>query len=547
MKSTHRDQEALLQWEGLQVPSRITRLEHATALLAGSSAATISRDDSYDLRCEVEGFSSEPFAPSIEFQSKRTGPFTFSGFSSGYTVSLTNCYLTQFDAKLDSDTGLYRNNSFRLAVDAYRVEQVAAGKWKKTTHIDWFLNGPQNFIFPRSSHHQHDSGYLRKVDGHPEFTLASGTSLPGQSVDCAVVRLPAFSFILRTVPMQFGPSWSRNIAIEYSKKLSPIPDADTREAVAEIVSFVFGRRLIDVGDTALTTYDSGFYMQTWDRSEAKLMPAEIKTDFAFHLRSWNPRGLNVRAMCSRIDFPPIPIGRLDGAKSQNIESVLAKLIPVYLQRRKSLALDDALWRYWTFQELPLGINLPMLVTGIEILATAWFSSPSSASHGNFTPKKEFLGLLQEDLKSMRAKLARAAELEPTMAHLQNQGTLDALMQRMENSFEMGPTAKTRAFFQELGVAPTIRQLESLKGRHAQVHSQAARKKPRELWSLSENLRTLFYKTMLRLLDYSGEYLDWAEQKSAVKLLRPLRRRNHETRAHAERPRQPGLRPDPGGD
>ena len=134
-----------------------------------------------------------------------------------------------------------------------------------------------------------------------------------------------------------------------------------------------------------------------------------------------------------------------------------------------------------------------------------------------------MGLLQEDFKSMREKLARAAELEPTMAHLQNQGILDALMQRMENSFEMGPTAKTRAFFREVGVTPTIRQLASLKGCHAQIHSQAAHKKPRELWSLSENLRTLFYKTMLCLLDYSGGYFDWAEQKPDVKLLR--RRQN----------------------
>jgi hypothetical protein len=240
------------------------------------------------------------------------------------------------------------------------------------------------------------------------------------------------------------------------------------------------------------------------------------------LCSWNPRAINVRALCSKIDFPPIRIDRQDRANSQNIESVLARLIPVYLERRKLLALDDALWRYWTFQELPLGINLPMLVTGIEILAAAWFASPSSASQGNFTPKKQFVAMLQEDFKSMRAKLGRAAGLEPTMAHLQNQGTLDRLMQRMEDSFQMGPTARTREFFRELGVTPTIRQLESLKGRHAQIHSQGARKRPRELWSLSENLRALFYKTMLRLLDYSGKYLDWAERKPAVKLLRPLR-------------------------
>jgi hypothetical protein len=473
----------------------------------------------------VEGVSNDPFAPALELQNKRFGSFAFSGHSDGYTVSLSNCYLGGWQGKWDSDSGLCRHNSFRLAVNTYRVEQLAAGKWKETTHIDWFLNGPQDSVFPRWSDHQHDFGYLRRIDGHPEFTLASGSALPGRIVDCAVVQLPKFCFVLRSVPQEFGPSWSKNVAIEYSTKLSPIPDADTREAVAEIVSFVLGRRLIDVGDSALATYDSGFCMQDWERSRGKMLPVAVKTDFPFHLRSWNPRGPNVRTVCSRIDFPPIPINRQARADALNIEDVLARLVPVYLERRKALALHDALWRYWTFQELPLGINLPMLVTGIEILAAAWFSSPSSPSHGNFTPKKEFVALLEEDFRTMRAKLTRAAALDLSMAHLQNQAILDALMQRMEDSFQMGSTSRTRAFFRELGVTPTVGQLEAMKGRHAQIHGEAAHKKPRELWGLSENLRTLFYKTMLRLLDYSGKYLDWAERKPAVKLLRPLRHAN----------------------
>ncbi len=523
MKDQHRNQDALLQWEGLQSPCRITRLQHS-GLLTGSSAATVSRDDSCHLRCEVEGFSSSPVAPAAEFfQRKRTGPFSFSGISDGCTVSLSNCRLPQFQVKPDSDSGLYTNNSFRLAGSADRVEQKAEGKWSETTHINWFLNGPHDFVFPRKTFHQYDFGYLRKIDGYAGFTLASGTSLPGGSVDCAVVSLPAFSFVLRGVPEECGPPWSRNVAIEYSTKLSPIPDADTRQAVAEIVSFVLGRRLIDVGDTALTTHhDFTVHMQNWDVSQARSVPARIRSDFAFHLRSWNPRGINVRALCSKIDFPPIPIDRLQRRSSESIETVLARLVPLYLQRRRSFALDHALWRYWTFQEFPLGINLPMLVNGIEILAAAWFSSSSSASHGNFTPKKEFMALLQQDFNNIRAKLSRAAGEDPSMSRLQDRSLLSALVQRVENSFEMGQNARTQEFFREVGVTPTRGQLESLRARHEQVHSRGADKEPAKLWSFSENLRTLFYKTILRLLDYSGQYLDWAERKPAAKVLRPLR-------------------------
>ena len=56
-------------------------------------------------------------------------------------------------------------------------------------------------------------------------------------------------------------------------------------------------------------------------------------------------------------------------------------------------------------------------------------------------------------------------------------------------------------------------------RSKQVHGHSEKEDADELYILSESLRTLFYKTMLSLLGYSGEYFDYAKRE--VQILNPV--------------------------
>ena len=344
---------ALFEWEGLQSKKKIARLEHSGNLLSGSSTATIARGDSYELYCEVQGFTDSPFGPQLEIQNLRFGAFNFSGDCDGYKGIFSNCYIGGLQSFVDCESGTHKNNSFSLNLHTDSFEQKAVGTWNEVTHIDWFLNGPGDCIFSRSISRQHDKGYSRTIEGPKNYRLAAGSSAPGVDVGCAWIQLPEFSFIIRRVPEEYAPSWSKNFAIEYSTKLSLIPEEKTRKAITEIVSFVLGRRLIDIGDTSFADEGLEFSMQNWD-TEAHFSPVKVKSDLPYLLRSWNPHGINVQALCSKPDFAPIPIERIHRHKNQAVEAVLTKLVPVYLDLRDTLALDHALWRYWTFQELPLG-------------------------------------------------------------------------------------------------------------------------------------------------------------------------------------------------
>jgi hypothetical protein len=221
-----------------------------------------------------------------------------------------------------------------------------------------------------------------------------------------------------------------------------------------------------------------------------------------------------------MDFPPCPIDPHQNKKILDIAGLLKALAPRYLKLRRLLNLDHALWRYWTFQEMPLGINLPMIVNAMEILSLAWFSSKFSASQGKFVSGKFFNELLADDFKSIRAKLTKAAEEEGPARGLGNARSMEAVMTRLRDSFQMGWSARMNQFFTELGLVLSDDEKAALKARNEQTHAFADAAQAHELWKHGELLRTLFYKVILRLLDYSGEFLDYAVQNPESKTLTP---------------------------
>jgi len=491
------------EWEGLQSALKLTRLDHGGSLLKGSATAIVERDESYHLRCEVQGFSDDPFGPSMELQDLPFAKFTFSGNGDGRLVHVSHCFLQGMDSKIDCESGAHKNNTFVTRVHTGIVEQKTHGSWNEITHTDWFLNAPHGHVFTERSKRDRSQAFSRSIAKLAGYVFKADQGPGGGiSVDCIIVPLSDFCFVVRRIPKEFGPSWTEKLAIDYSKKVSAIPAEETREAVAEFTGFIFGRRLIDIGDTAFS-----------------------EDDIPFQLRSWNPRGINIRTLCSKIDFSPFPIDPHQSREILDVADLLKALTPRYLKLRRLLNLDHALWRYWTFQEMPLGINLPMIVNALEILAQAWFSSPFSVSKGEFVSGKFFNDLLGEDFAKIKAKLTEAAQKAGPAKGLSNQKTLEAVMTRVGNSFLMGAGAGMNEFFAELGLIVSEEEKTALRARNQQTHAFADGDRPDDLWKNGELLRTLFYKVMLRLLDYSGLYLDYAAQYPEPKKLNPTREHN----------------------
>ena len=126
---------------------------------------------------------------------------------------------------------------------------------------EWYLNGPDEVLFPRDTLRFQDKGSdkvsrkrvtvdILEDDAREMFIKYYGNSQ--MSRDFAFVDLESIKFMIARVPSNFGPNWSKNMSIEYRKDFGMIPNFEQREAISEIVSFVLGTQLLGVG---FTEYD----------------------------------------------------------------------------------------------------------------------------------------------------------------------------------------------------------------------------------------------------------------------------------------------------
>jgi hypothetical protein len=86
--------------------------------------------------------------------------------------------------------------------------------------------------------------------------------------------------------------------------------------------------------------------------------------------------------------------------------------------------------------------------------------------------------------------------------------------RLEHSGKLVSGSSTATIVRDdsYRLVPTEGENEALNSRHPQIHTHEADQEAEKLWRLSEDLRTLFHKIMLRLLGYAGEYLDYSKRE-----------------------------------
>jgi hypothetical protein len=249
---------------------------------------------------------------------------------------------------------------------------------------------------------------------------------------------------------------------------TPIPDEDEREAIAEILSFVFGRRLMQVGSTL---FDSA----GWTIEE------EVAT----------PWGRTTADVFERGDMPPIPFS-LRGAAG---EDALGRLVQRYLQERKRLGLRDALLTYWVAGEAVAGVGIALYGSAVESLKSAWFDSLDSKSKGAHVDKSKYESLVGDLLTTARERLTAA-------------GVAPAVGNKLGGVWRMGARESLEAFFDELVLPIGEAEKAAMAARNGPVHGGLkAGANVRKLVRHGNVYRTLFERTFLKLLGYSGNYID----------------------------------------
>ncbi|WP_292388653.1 hypothetical protein [Methanosarcina sp. UBA5] len=503
-----------LEWEVLQDPLIIEEIIPNECIPKNSVRIVVDRTDSYQIRAVLTAIEERgPLTAETNTKcytrlyetspGEHIEPFDIEGRDQyGSKVELKKCYVTSRSSQENYSENSKKVVTFNIIV--YEINIDKNSDYDTSCLSEWYLNGPdKEVIFPRETLRlqKKDSDIIERKRVSVNITVDEAIRLSIQRSsemgrDFALITLDDIKFIVARVPTQFGPKWSRNISIEYRKEFGSIPDREKREAISEIVSFVLGTQLLNVG---FTEYDN-----------------EGQTLAYFAQPSWGEA--YSRSVCENIPLSPFNLGiKSTIINEEKIEELLCGLIPKYLNKRDKLGLKEALWRYWISRDNPLGTNLPVLSSALELIMNKWFKSENSKSNGLWIPNGDFNDIIKESLSVAEKKIDEYIENKIKSLSPENSNSLEAqeieelkkpIMNSICYSNGMSISKQYLAFFKEIGLESGPVEEKAINARHAMAHGNKMDIKEFEkMERCTRAYQTLFHRVFLKVLGYEGRHID----------------------------------------
>jgi len=469
-----------IEWEGLQQGYQIKENINAKFLTnTNNNTIKLVRDKHYKIRAIISGLlinEQKELDKEKGIAGELVSPTDIVGTNNlGLEkYELSQSYLGDVNYRwVPNALGAY-DKKYEAILNTFHVRRFYDYNSSVVWLTEWFLNGPRGpFWYLRSTERKFSETFERNRSVYKnKENKFSGELFEGFNDDYLFVKLSKYSFIIHKVPKHFGPSWSENIGIEYRKEFGIIPDANEREAISEIVGFIFGKQLKNIGYTTFNEFG---------------MPIEEV--------ALNPWGNDVESICNSYELSPIFKGEYK--EMGKVEAILEQIIPKYLALRNEFNLDEALWRYWLANNMPVGTNLPMLMNGIEIISKAWFASKKSKTNGVYLQKKEFDILLKNELNLIEMKV-KGLEYG------------DRIINRMKGNFQMGANERMEIFFKEIGLEVGEVEKNAIKSRNVMIHSSygSSPEEIRKIIKLTDAYKSFFNRVFLKLLGYEETYIDY---------------------------------------
>lgn len=333
---------------------------------------------------------------------------------------------------------------------------------KLNTLTDWFLNGPHKHVYTNRIFHDLNRIYKRRLLKPGQNSQFFNNEFKGLTDTSELESFASSDYIfvefrdedgedkyftIQSVPDDLGPEWSKNIGIEYRFDWW-IPDDEERKKIAEIVGFLFGKQLINIGYTKFG--EEGNIIE--DLACDPGIPGDIQS------------------ISEKSESPPIETTSFKITNNyRDLGYHFKNLIPKYLILRSELKLNEVLWKYWLAQNLPIEARIIVMSAGLELLYNSWYKSSKSESKGEYLPKEEFENSLKCEFKKIDKKLANKFTENPDYK--------DRIVRKIKNSYNMGFNEKIHFFFkEEIGLDLGSIEKKAIKYRNKPAHGNHLNKK-----------------------------------------------------------------------
>lgn len=468
-----------LEWEALHEPIDIVNIHNTSYLPDGTKKISITRDESYKIKANIFGVSTN-FTDNREdsetIPGKLISTFDIEGYLSNTSIvcRLKDCFISGMKHNYKNE-GSYFSRSFEGGLRVNEVCLKSLSDRETAWLSEWYISGPSNesLFFFRGTERVHSKNYSRLRHGIDQNKKDFYSCLQSvSSRDYAFIETNGIKFIISRVPKQLGPKWSNNYSIEYRKEWG-IPTLEVRKRISEIVSFILGKQLLCVG---FSEYDEqGYFVKKVAMS---------------------PWGNNVIHASKQPELPPI---HFDHGRMGLFEKVLSDLIPQYLNLCEELDLSAVLWRYWVSKNQPIGIGLPILHSGVEILAKAWAKSNMSKRKGIYLPKEDYEKLLGPEYEIIKNRLL--------FTEYGNR-----MVSKISRANEMSQNEMLHSFFDEICLPIGIHENNALRARNKMTHDTLSASNEREIMEairLTNAYKAFFHRIILKVLGYTGPYVDYS--------------------------------------
>lgn len=483
---------AYLEWEFLEEPIITRKINPTKKLPKGDKEIKIFRDDQYKLCGLIRGKEDNSFffGRDIGKPGESVDQFNISGSENGGYIkySIQHCYLRELRA---FNKG--KDTSWEVDINMFSINRKYKNENEFNTSINWYINGPSKYIFCHSTKRDSTITYFRERFSEKDKTFNSLKSkdmiIHSTDIDFIKIDVLEYPFLIIYVPKKYGPIWSNNIGIEYCKNWGKIPDEEERKIISELCSYIFGRQLLYVGHSIFDNENC------------------LIEEYAC-----NPWGNYPRSLCSLPDMPPIRIDKpICGSKSENL---INQLLPSYFTYREPYNLKNALWFFWFAQSMPVDASLSLYFSALEAIMNGWFKSDKSKSKGKFLKEKEFKSIFKEELESIKKKLEnKEKEIKDKFNSFEEKINIDfiynGIRKRLQFINDMGVMDRFNQFFNEINLKVGNKEWDAIRARHSIAHGRASTKDEDidKFFTHSMIFVTLLNKVILKLLGYSGDYID----------------------------------------
>ncbi len=344
---------------------------------------------------------------------------------------------------------------------------------KDTSWIkEWYLNGPKEEVMFNRRIKYKKSEFIEKefIDYPQDFKLGNIFSIEsnqkssgGKYMFCKLNDDD--NIIITTVPKKMNPEWSNNICIIYASE-DYILNKDLRKDFENIISFLFGRKLIKIGES--------YYDSKGHKIKEHIINPFLRDKF------------NIKNICMDSDNFPIHYEYFD---SKN-EQLISDMITSFLFLKESLDFSTMFINYWNSTFLLPESKMILLSASLESIKKSWLKKKKFKGETTFIDKQLFKTLVRDIKKQFHKRFKEYPKLIGKFDDLNNRGN--------KKNLEL--------FFKEINLGIGEVEKEVLEYRNRPVHGDNIfSEKYIDMILYSEIYHIILNRVILILLGYEGNY------------------------------------------